>query len=356
MIHDIDLEQKVSAPKKPSTLTEFPNEAIEKISEILLRHDYVMKERIGCGGFSIIFKIYSNKYSTDFAAKITNTASTRHKTSSITTKIEENALQHLNHPNIIKLYESFHEQNYSFLILELCTSKSLRTLIGKKGISDMDALFTYMKQLTDALLFCHEKGFVHRDIKPANVLVDSYGHLKLADFGMCIHVNPNEKLHDYAGSPQYLAPEIINRKHFNPFKADIWALGVTFYEMAMGPLQWPKDKNLVVASIADGGIVIKNETPHKVATLVRKMLEMNPDNRPTIEMVASYKCIKNAQNIEIKQPPQRSPSMLKLPLAQRSSLKRMPGNRFLPIYRQRSNITMFSMPIIHEMKKDSTNL
>lgn len=287
-------------PKKTlSTMAEFPPSKIEEIKVILLNHDYEMMERIGFGGFSVIFKVYSLRYQNFFAAKITNSASTRHKTSSIAGNIEENALQQLNHPNIIKLYESFHENNLSFLIIELCTKKSLKDIIGEKGMPETH-LFSFMKQLSDALCYCHSLGYVHRDIKPPNVLIDSYGRPKLADFGMCIHVEPGTLIKDHVGSPSYLAPEIIKKQSFDPFKSDIWALGVTFYEMTVGLIKWPKDKALIVASIADGGILIKPETPPKIAMLVRAMTEMNPMKRPDMKKIRYLKMIDEALTDGIK--------------------------------------------------------
>lgn len=281
-------------PKKTlSTMAEFPPSKIEEIKNILFQHDYEMMERLGFGGFSVIFKVYSLKYQNFFAAKITNSASTRHRTSSIAGDIEENALQQLNHPNIIKLYESFHEDNLSFLIIELCTKKSLKDIIGEKGMPESH-LFSFMKQLSDALCYCHSLGFAHRDIKPPNVLIDSYGRPKLADFGMCIHIEPGTLIKDHVGSPSYLSPEIIKKESFDPFKSDIWAMGVTFYEMTMGLIKWPKDKTLIVASIAEGGILIKPETPPKIAMLVRAMTEMNPQKRPDMKRIRSLKMIDEA--------------------------------------------------------------
>lgn len=281
-------------PKKTlSTMAEFPPSKIEEIKLILLNHEYQMMERLGFGGFSVIFKVYSLKYQNFFAAKITNSASTRHRTSSIAGNIEENALQQLNHPNIIKLYESFHEDNLSFLIIELCTKKSLKDYIGEKGMSE-NHLFSFMKQLADALCYCHSLGFAHRDIKPPNVLIDSYGRPKLADFGMCIQVEPGSRIKDHVGSPSYLAPEIIKKEAFDPFKSDIWALGVTFYEMTVGLIKWPKDKALIVASIAEGGILIKPDTPPKIAMLVRAMTEMNPNKRPDMKKIRNLKMIDEA--------------------------------------------------------------
>lgn len=297
---EMDVSRLKVRKKELSVMSEFPKETIEHLKEVLLCHGFQMQERIGAGGFSVIFKVWSVKYQSPFAAKITNTKSTRHRTSQITAKIEENALQHLNHPNIIKLYESFTEDNFAFLILELCSTQSLRDLI--RNSTPIPNLMDMMRQITEAVAFIHENGFVHRDIKPVNVLLDAYGRPKLADFGMCIPVPEGGTLSDFVGSPHYLSPEIINRITYNPYFADIWALGVTFYEMTMGMIVWPKDKELVATSIADGGILVSPETPPRIAKLVRAMTNMEPTHRPTAKVILSLRSFTKVAGTHKSQP------------------------------------------------------
>lgn len=286
--------------KKPTTLSEFTPELMEKVREILSSHDYEMLERIGRGGFSVIFKVMSRKYNNYFAAKVTNMESKRHRTSDKTAQIEQNALSHLNHPNVIKLYESFNENGIAFLILELCTGDTLRNKIVSNRSGPIPYVVEYMKQLAMALYYCHSEGFVHRDIKPANVLFDQYSRPVLADFGMCIPVPMGTQVSDYVGSPQYIAPEIINQRSFDPYKTDIWALGVTFYEMASGMIKWPKDKELIKATIADGGIIIKPGLPRRMTNLISAMTDMNPERRPTMEQIINCKMFKDPASPDSK--------------------------------------------------------
>lgn len=273
--------------KKPTTLSEFTPEVLERIREILASHNYEMIERIGVGGFSIIFKVNSLKYNKFFAAKVTNMESKRHKTSSLAAQMEQNALQHLNHPNIIKLYESFNESGLAFLILELCTGDSVRKMIVEHKNRPLSMVVDLMKQIADALLYCHNNHFVHRDIKPANILFDQYHRPILADFGMCIQIEPGQTLNDYAGSPQYISPEILTEYEFDPYKSDVWSLGVTFYEMATEMIKWPKEKDLIRATITEGGIFIRPETNPAIAYICRAMTEMNPNKRPPMDIIAN---------------------------------------------------------------------
>jgi serine/threonine protein kinase len=92
-------------------------------------------------------------------------------------------------------------------------------------------------------------------------------------------------LSEYLGSPQYASPELLSQVPYNPYRADIWALGVTFYEMAMGTIKWPDDMALIRQSIIDGGIVIDPKTPGEIRPLIESMTCMNPAHRPTLQAI-----------------------------------------------------------------------
>lgn len=271
-----------------STISEFTPEVIKMIKEALRAHDYKMLEYISSGGFSVIYQVYSEKYNKHFAAKIVNTQSSRHRNSEASIENEISALSILYHPNIIKLYNSFQHNRFHFLIIELCNAISLSELIKQNELLNAKEtkILTILNQLTSAVLFCHEHGYAHRDIKPFNILFDEYGRLKLADFGFARHFTPNEKSNEYIGSPRYMSPEIFKKEPFNPFAADIWALGVTFYEICGGVPDWPESKQLLATSIQTGGLLVKATKFHKIDRLVGMMTEMNPQSRPNIVSVS----------------------------------------------------------------------
>lgn len=279
----------MSEKTKPSLMSEFTPQVLEMIEKTLNDHGFQMIEQIGSGGYSIIFKVYSAKYNRSFAAKIVNSRSSRHKNSEASIENEISALSHLYHPNIIKMYLSFDQDGFHFMIIELCTL-SLFKLIGEKEKTSISPakISSIICELISAVKFCHDNGFAHRDIKPINVLFDDYGRVKLADYGLSRRFEPNEKSTEYLGSPRYISPEIYRKEPFDPFKADIWALGVTIYEICGGVPDWPESKDLLAASIRSGGLLVKPTSYPKIDRLVQLMTEMNPNVRPTIEMVAKY--------------------------------------------------------------------
>ena len=267
---------------------DFPEGATDLIKAALAEHDYQYKEELGAGGFSKVFLVYSLRYKSDFAAKVTNNNSSRHRSAPTSYSNEYHALASLNHPHIIRLYDSFSSGDYSFLILEYCQGKSLRDQITLQGLPEAQCR-TMMRQLIDAVAHMHSFGFVHRDIKPGNVLLDSYGRPKLADFGLAMQLKRGQFLHDHAGSPQYMSPEIVRKPVYDPFKADVWALGVTFHEMAIGLLKWPKKKTQVETVILNASVMLTTIVPMSLAKVVRSMTAVDPEDRPTMDKLIATK-------------------------------------------------------------------
>ena len=133
------------------------------------------------------------------------------------------------------MYEFFFDNTLSslYIFLEYCNWGSLQDLVDRKGPIKPPLLDLYYFQILNALSYCHEKNIAHRDIKPSNILLDSYGRIKLADFGLSRKLEKGEIIHSYGGSRQYMPPEVICRNQVDPFLANIWSLGITFYVMAL---------------------------------------------------------------------------------------------------------------------------
>jgi serine/threonine protein kinase len=207
--------------------------------------------------------------------------------SKLTCEREEFALQRLHHPNIVNLYESWTFQNYCIMILELCSKTSVKTLMNEAKGSPIPNCFRLMIQLCGAVYHIHSRRFAHRDIKPQNILLDHYCRAKLADFGFAVRCDDSDSHYDFVGIIRYLAPEVLRHFDYDPIKSDMWALGITFYEMYKGQIAWPEGANIAEV-IALGGIFLPDPLPCKLHRLVLGMTRMNPEMRPPIdEIIAS---------------------------------------------------------------------
>jgi len=176
---------------------------------------------------------------------------------------EARALAKLNHPNIVAVYEFGKVETASrpfptevsakaaesgktsaplhYLVMEYVDGLNLRQLQQSGKLPPREAL-EIIPQICEALQFAHDEGVVHRDIKPENVLLDKRGRVKIADFGLArILGRESESFRltgtkDYMGTPHYVAPEQIECPQAVDHRADIYSLGVVFYEMLTGEL------------------------------------------------------------------------------------------------------------------------
>jgi predicted Ser/Thr protein kinase len=160
---------------------------------------------------------------------------------------EAQALAALNHPNIVTIYDFGQAGGFYFLLMEFVDGLNLRQLLRMRKLTPEEAL-TVVPPLCDALQFAHDRGIVHRDIKPENLLLDKTGRVKVADFGIARMLGtpngsneggtttPENVTQNTVGTPGYSAPEQKTDPQRVDSRADIYSLGVVFYEMLTGEL------------------------------------------------------------------------------------------------------------------------
>ena len=154
---------------------------------------------------------------------------------------EARALARLNHPNIVAVYDYGQAGDFHFFLMEFVDGATLRQIERAGKLSPREAL-QIIPQICEALQFAHDAGIVHRDIKPENILLDKKGRVKIADFGLAkIFGTTGEPTHltepgHVMGTPHYMAPEQVEHPLEVDHRADIYSLGVVFYEMLTGEL------------------------------------------------------------------------------------------------------------------------
>lgn len=154
---------------------------------------------------------------------------------------EARALARLNHPHVVAVFDSGRAGPYYFLIMEYVDGVNLRQAMQAGRIEPAQAL-AMVGQICEALQYAHDEHVVHRDIKPENVLLDRQGRVKVVDFGLAKLLDPDlpepqlTGSHQVMGTPRYMAPEQIEGARAVDHRADIYSLGVVFYELLTGEL------------------------------------------------------------------------------------------------------------------------
>ncbi|OHS97997.1 hypothetical protein TRFO_09175 [Tritrichomonas foetus] len=191
---------------------------------------------VGKGTFSVVFEVFSKRWNMRrFAAKVTHIDESFISPDGRSILDPElGALMSLDHPNIIKFYDYFLYSDCLILILDYCENGTIEQFFDNSKIKNDAVLFNIFNNLLNGLVYCHEQGIAHRDLKPSNVFIDEHQRAIVADFGFASF--QTHKVDTMCGTPFYCAPEIFSKKPYDPFLSDVFALGVTVYQMYTGQL------------------------------------------------------------------------------------------------------------------------
>ena len=208
-------------------------------------------ELLGRGGMGAVYKVRQKRLERLVALKILPPNVGQDPSFAERFEREAKALAQLHHPNIVTLYDSGQVDGLFYFFMEFVDGMNLRQMLDTGHISPREAL-AIVPQICDALQFAHDRGIIHRDIKPENILLNKEGRVKIADFGVAKIVAyelsettgggtaapelGRTEAGKVIGTPQYMAPEQLSHPLDVDNRADIYALGVVFYQMLTGEL------------------------------------------------------------------------------------------------------------------------
>ncbi|MGC8744737.1 MAG: serine/threonine protein kinase [Verrucomicrobiia bacterium] len=212
---------------------------IEKISAAFPQLEII--ELIGKGGMGFVYKARQPHLDRFVALKILPDKLARDPLFAERFNREGRVLAKLNHPNIVSIYDFGQAGEFYYLLMEYVDGVNLRQAMQLGKFSPMEAL-RIVPQICEALQYAHTHGILHRDIKPENILIDAQGNVKITDFGIAKLIGGHKKeitltgTGTVLGTPHYMAPEQIETPDKVDQRADIYSLGVVFYEMLTGEL------------------------------------------------------------------------------------------------------------------------
>ncbi len=200
---------------------------------------YRLLEKLGAGGMGVVYRARDTALHRDVALKLLPADLAADERARATLLREARTASRLNHPNICTVHEVGEAGGRVYIAMELVEGRPLKALIPPDGLAD-ETVLRYGAQIARALAHAHARQVVHRDLKSANVVVGPGGEAKLLDFGLSRRVLEEARgggdatsTGVVAGTPQYLAPELLMGGRAGP-ASDLWALGVVLYEMCAG--------------------------------------------------------------------------------------------------------------------------
>ena len=259
---------------------------IEKKFTTKPKETYTALNFLGQGGFGEAYLVRSNKTLKNYVMKSINFELLTEENRKYTIN-EAFLLKKIDHPNIIKFKEVFEVQkpyNQFNIIMEYAEkgdlNKFLQINIEKKIFFPEQLLLDWLCQICTALKYLHYKKIIHRDIKPANIFMNSLNQIKLGDFGISKNLKTYGFASSFVGSTYYMAPEIVDGENYS-FEADIWALGVTFYELMNLKKPFRANYPAIYLEIKTKEVEeINNIYSKEFKDLIYQMLNKEPNKRP----------------------------------------------------------------------------
>lgn len=235
--------------------------------------DFYLVEHIGTGGMADVYLALNPRTREKRAVKVMTKRATASAAGYARFMREVEIIQSVNHPNIVRIYDSGATDEFYYYTMEYLQGGSLAGKLGQRK-TPLNEAIEIVTRVCSGLAFAHEKGIIHRDLKPANILMEPSGNPKLADFGIAKTLESGcetlTKSNEIMGTIAYLAPEQrVNTKRVDR-RADVFAMGAILYEMLMGfpPLgnfPWPME--------------IQSDFPSSLQSILGKCLAINPADR-----------------------------------------------------------------------------
>lgn len=237
---------------------------------------------LGVGGFGRVELVQVNGDSTQsFALKqmkkhqIVETRQQQHIMS------EKEIMMSANCDFIVKLFKTFKDRKYLYMLMESCLGGELWTILRDRGQFDDKTTRFYTACVVEAFDYLHSRGIIYRDLKPENLLLDLRGYVKLVDFGFAKKLQVGRKTWTFCGTPEYVAPEVILNKGHD-ISADYWSLGVLMYELLTGtpPFTGP-DPMKTYNSILKGidAVEFSRDITKTANHLIKRLCRDNPSER-----------------------------------------------------------------------------
>jgi len=242
---------------------------------------FKMIKVIGKGSFGKVFLVKEHKTGEMFALKVLRKDNIIKRNQVEHTKTERSVLGYCRHPFIVSMNMAFQSKDKLYFVLDYCAGGELFFHLGKLGKFPEPRARFYAAEIILAISYVHSLDIIYRDLKPENVLLDATGHVRLTDFGLSKEgiSNSSSGAYSFCGTPEYLAPEILNRQGHGR-AVDWWSLGALLYEMLTGlPPFYCQDRERLFEKIRKGDLHYPASLSKPSKQLLLGLLTRDPDLR-----------------------------------------------------------------------------
>lgn len=287
---NVEIEEKIVGPKGETKIRK-----------------YTRGKYLGKGGFAKCYVCTNQETKQVTAAKIIpkkNLTKSRQRAKLLS---EIRIHRALKHTNVVKFMHVFEDQNNVYIQLELCKNNSLNNYIKRKRKINESMTKSFTLQIVNALKYLHANKVIHRDLKLGNLFISEEGEIKLGDFGLAAKLEfDNDKRYTVCGTPNYIAPEILENKNGHSYGVDIWSLGVIVYTLVVGkpPFETENVKETYKRIKAcQYKFPEHSNASEEVRNLVDNILVRDPTKRLTLDQIIECDFLNKGECIPLKIPP-----------------------------------------------------
>ena len=272
---------------------------------------------LGKGGFAKCYELKRVDNGRIFAAKIFDKQGLSNGRSKKKLINEIKIHKKLNNANIVGFEKFFEDKDNVYILLELCSNQTLKELVKRRKRLNELEVQCYTLQIIRALRYLHNHRIIHRDLKLGNLFLTSKLELKLGDFGLAAKLEyDGQRRKTVCGTPNYVAPEILEKKNGHSYEVDIWSLGIVIYTMLFGvPPFDANDEKIIYKKIKMNSYTFPEniKVENSAKKLISSLLNLDPSKRPSLDVITEHDFFKIYHSVPLILPL----STLSCPLSQK---------------------------------------
>jgi serine/threonine protein kinase len=251
--------------------------------------NYEIGEELGHGAFSHVCRCTNLLTGRLFAMKIFPKANLETFGDQERFQREINTMAYLKHESVLALYDFFWDDQNFYLLTDLASGGDLYSYLVQHTRVDEPTAVIIFRQIVNAIAYCHSYAVAHRDLKPENILITEFPHIKVADFGLCGFIRPDQLLRTACGSPCYCSPECLTHPQYDGRKSDVWSLGVVLYTLVTGQVPWNVcNVSFMLRQIVKGVYIVPSYVSPLCKDLITSMINPDLGERLSIDQILEH--------------------------------------------------------------------